>query len=105
MARQVDGVTILTVDEVRGQRQYQGRGADHPDLAAAYRHILLNGHYTFQSDGKMIAIWTRSWPGWIWSDRIFDGSGLTYFKFRFLRRPQSQKLQTLRCVFSGLCNT
>ncbi|KKW48546.1 transposase [Xanthomonas citri pv. fuscans] len=21
---------------------------------AAWRHILLNGHYTFQSDGKMI---------------------------------------------------
>jgi hypothetical protein len=22
--------------------------------SAAWRHILLNGHYTFQSDGKMI---------------------------------------------------
>ena len=45
---------VAPADEVRGQRQRQGRGDDHPDVAGAWRHILLNGHYTFQSGGKMI---------------------------------------------------
>jgi hypothetical protein len=49
------GHPVAPADEVRSQRQRQGRGVDHPDVSpAAWRHILLNGHYTFQSGGKMI---------------------------------------------------
>jgi hypothetical protein len=32
---------------------------------AAWRHILLNGHYTFQSDGKMIDL-DALVAGWSW---------------------------------------
>ena len=50
-----DPYPVAAADEVRSKRQRQGAGADHADVAGgAWRHILLNGHYTFQSDGKMI---------------------------------------------------
>jgi hypothetical protein len=49
------GHPLAAADEVRGERQRQGaRSPDHQISPAAWRHILLNGHYTFQSDGKMI---------------------------------------------------
>ena len=42
---------------------------------AAWRHILLNGHYTFQSGGKMIDL-DALLAGWTWDDGNSWGSGL-----------------------------
>lgn len=42
---------------------------------AAWRHILLNGHYTFQSSGKTIDL-DAIVAGRNWSDGIFSGSVL-----------------------------
>jgi len=42
---------------------------------AAWRHILLNGHYTFQSDGKLIDL-DAIVAALCWGDGNFGGSGL-----------------------------
>jgi hypothetical protein len=48
------GHPLAAADEVRGERQRQAHALLTQISPAAWRHILLNGHYTFQSDGKMI---------------------------------------------------
>ena len=45
---------VAAADQVRAERQPQGTLTHYPDLPAAWRHILLNGHYTFHNDGEMI---------------------------------------------------
>jgi hypothetical protein len=60
----------------------------------AWRHILLNGHYRFNSGGEMI--WTRSWPGWIWDNEIFGGSGVKPLKRREKLSVTAQVLVTFR---------
>ena len=48
-------ILLAAADEVRGERQRQSARSPLTQISpAAWRHILLNGHYTFQSDGKMI---------------------------------------------------
>ena len=57
-------------------RQHQGRGADHADLAGGLAahpaEWALHVPQRRQDDRPGCA----SWPGWIWSDGIFGGSGL-----------------------------
>ena len=49
------GHPVAAADQVRGERQPQGPGAITTQMSpAAWRHILLNGHYTFHGDGEMI---------------------------------------------------
>jgi hypothetical protein len=49
--------------------------SDHPDVAAGLAAILMNGHYTFQSGGKMIDL-DALLAGLDVGDGIFGGSGV-----------------------------
>jgi hypothetical protein len=48
------GHPVAAADEVRGEWQHQDTALITQISPAAWRHILLNGHYTFLSNGKVI---------------------------------------------------
>jgi hypothetical protein len=44
---------VATAREVRGERQRESLALIKKLSPAAWRHIHLNGHYTFRGDGRL----------------------------------------------------